>query len=326
MVKSPFVGFVSVSSTVAIAIAVTVAVIAASIVGVAIVAVVAAVVSVVIMLMVMGVVDLNMLLLVSGLWHLDDINGWDFDDLGHFFLNYTLVSRGVGGDAGLILDACVRVNVGVVSIIAVSVVISSSDVSVLGVAMVAISVVSIPIAMMSIMSESTVVAVSTEAVAGGVVTIELVGIAREAISLVAISVVPVMSVVTVMSVCNLDESMLSAVVAMLGAIDCMDRWNVLIGVEVITRILRAILNSINEFGDFLLGDTVDLLLDVGSHWNNFSHSFGVSVLSVVHLWLVMMMRIMVAHEGGCLSGCEKQGNLEEFHSYIFFYPRFQISA
>ena len=203
-------------------------------------AVVAAVVGVVVMLMVMSVVDLNMLLLVSGLWHLDDINGWDFDDLGHFFLNYTLVSRGVGGDAGLILDACVRVNVGVVSIVAVCVVISGSDVSVLGVAMVAISVVSIPIAMMSIMSESTVVAVSTEAVAGGVVTIELVGIAREAISLVAISVVPVMSMVTVMtvmSVGNLDESMLSAVVAMLGAINGMDRWNVLIGIDVITRIL-----------------------------------------------------------------------------------------
>ena len=134
-------------------------------------------------------------------------------------------------------------NVSVVSIIAVSMVISSSDVSVLGVAMVSISVVSVAIAMMSI-AIASVIAVSTEAIAGGVVTIELVGSASEAIS-VTISVVTVMSVVTMVSMGNLDESMLTTVVAMLGAIDGMDRWDVLIGVDVITRILRAVLNSIN---------------------------------------------------------------------------------
>ena len=62
---------------------------------------------------------------------------------------------------------------------------------------------------------------------------------------------------------------------------------------------------------------MDLLLDVGSYWNNLGHSLGVSVFSVMHLGLVMMMRVMVAHEGGCFSGCEKQGNLEEFHSIYF---------
>ena len=86
MVKSSFA--ISVSSTVAV----TVAIVSATIVvGVTIVAVVAAVMGVVVMLVVMSVVDLNLLLLVCGLWYLDDINGWDFDDLGHFFLNYALV-------------------------------------------------------------------------------------------------------------------------------------------------------------------------------------------------------------------------------------------
>ena len=89
MVKSPFVPIfaISVSSTVAVSVPVAI------VVGGTIVAVVAAVMGVVVMLVVMSVVDLNLLLLVSGLGNLNDINGWDFDDLGHFFLNYALVGR-----------------------------------------------------------------------------------------------------------------------------------------------------------------------------------------------------------------------------------------
>ena len=94
MDKSPFVPIfaITVSSTVAVSVPVAI-VSAAIVVGGTIVAVVAAVMGVVVMLVVMSVVNLNLLLLVSGLWNLDDINGWDFDDLGHFFLNYALVGR-----------------------------------------------------------------------------------------------------------------------------------------------------------------------------------------------------------------------------------------
>ena len=93
-VKSPFVSkSIPVSSSVTVAISMAMAVVMARIVvrRITVVAIVAAVMGVVVMLVVMCEVDLNLFLFVCGLWHLDDIDSWDFDDLGHFFLNYALI-------------------------------------------------------------------------------------------------------------------------------------------------------------------------------------------------------------------------------------------
>ena len=160
--------------------------------------------------------------------------------------------------------------------------------------------------------------VMTVVVTISVVTVSVVAVSVVAVSVVAISVVAI-SVVT-MSVVVIRFG--AWAVSVSGAINTMDRGNVFIRINAISRVFRVVLNFFNLLGNFNVFDAMNFLLDVGCFWNELSDVLGVGVC-IVMLVMIMMIIMFVVVAGS--NSSEEKRNLEEFHLKFRLTKRLLIS-